>query len=69
MIEAGTVSSFSGNTIRYGNIDTLGGSSGSGILDTQGRIVGVHTNGGCTSTGGLNFGQRIARIRAVSSVL
>ncbi len=69
MIEAGTINSFSGNNIRYGNIDTLGGNSGSGILDSSGRVIGVHTNGGCTASGGLNFGMRIARIRAVSSIL
>jgi len=68
-IEAGTVASFSGNFVQYGNVDTLGGSSGSGILNSSGQIIGVHTNGGCTSTGGTNSGMRISRIRAVSSVL
>ncbi|HWO26834.1 MAG TPA: trypsin-like peptidase domain-containing protein [Kofleriaceae bacterium] len=68
-IEAGTVASYSGNYMRYGNVDTLGGSSGSGVLDSSGQIVGVHTNGGCTATGGTNSGIRISRIRAVSSVL
>lgn len=68
-IEAGTVSSFSTNYLRYGNLDTLGGSSGSGILNSSGQVVGVHTNGGCTSTGGTNSGVRISRIRAVSSIL
>ncbi len=68
-IEAGTISSFSGNRISYGNIDTLGGNSGSGILDSQGRVIGVHTNGGCTSSGGANFGMRISRVRAVSAIL
>lgn len=68
-IEAGTLASFSSNYLRYGNIDTLGGSSGSGVIDSSGRIVAVHTNGGCTSTGGTNSGVRISRIRVVSSVL
>jgi V8-like Glu-specific endopeptidase len=68
-IEAGTVAGRSGNFLTYGNLDTLGGSSGSGILNSSGQIVGVHTNGGCTSTGGTNSGIRIARIRQVSSVL
>ena len=69
MIEAGSVASFSGNYLRYGNVDTLGGSSGSGVLNSSGQLVGVHTNGGCTATGGTNSGIRISRIRAVSSVL
>lgn len=68
-IEAGTVFGLSTNTIRYNNIDTLGGNSGSGVLDSQGRVVGVHTNGGCTATGGYNYGTRISRIRAVSAIL
>ena len=68
-IEAGTVASRSGDFLRYGNLDTLGGSSGSGILNSAGQIVGVHTLSGCTANGGTNSGIRIARIRAVSSVL
>jgi V8-like Glu-specific endopeptidase len=68
-IEAGTVASFSTNYLRYGNVDTLGGSSGSGVINSSGQIVGVHTNGGCTATGGTNSGVRISRIRAVSSIL
>jgi len=68
-IEAGTVSSYSPNNIRYGNIDTLGGNSGSGVLDASGAVIGVHTNGGCTATGGVNYGMRISRVRAVSALL
>ena len=38
-----------GNLISYSDIDTLGGNSGSGILRaSDGRLVGIHTNGGCT---------------------
>ncbi len=73
-IEAGPTSAIDGNLIRYGDIDTLGGNSGSGILRaSDGRLVGIHTNGGCTSTspggGGTNFGQRIAAVIAVSPTL
>ncbi|HEU4408099.1 MAG TPA: serine protease [Polyangiaceae bacterium] len=68
-IEAGTVARVSGSRITYGDLDTLGGNSGSGILDAQGRLVGVHTNGGCTLTGGTNSGMRISRIRSASSIL
>jgi hypothetical protein len=69
MIAAGTVSSVGGDYIEYANVDTLGGSSGSGIIDAQGRVVGVHTLGGCTPTGGTNSGPRISLIRAASSIL
>lgn len=70
-IEAGTCTSLSGSTIAYNDIDTLGGNSGSGILRaTDGRIVGVHTNGGCNAGGtGSNTGVRITSIRASSPTL
>lgn len=73
-IEAGPTTAITGNLIRYGDIDTLGGNSGSGILRaSDGRLVGIHTNGGCTSAspgdGGTNFGQRIAAVIAASPTL
>jgi len=70
-IEAGPTTSVSNNTIRYNDIDTLGGNSGSGILQAStGRLVGVHTNGGCNVQGtGTNSGTAIASIRAVSPTL
>ena len=57
--------------IGYNSIDTLGGSSGSGILQyTTGTIVGVHTNGGCDTTrDGFNYGVRISSLIAVSPTL
>lgn len=67
-IEAGTVTVLDANRIGYADLDTLGGNSGSGILaDGSGLIVGVHTNGGCTATGGYNSGVPISRLRAVSN--
>jgi V8-like Glu-specific endopeptidase len=69
-IEAGTVAGRRGtNYLTYGNVDTLGGSSGSGVINNAGQVVGVHTNGGCTASGGTNSGVRIARIRQVSATL
>jgi V8-like Glu-specific endopeptidase len=70
-IEAGPCSSFSGDRIQYDDIDTLGGNSGSGILRaSDGRIVGVHTNGGCTVAGtGENKGVRISSMLAQSPTL
>jgi trimeric autotransporter adhesin len=39
--------------------DTTGGNSGSPIIEeSTGRAVGVHTHGGCYSTGGANSGTR-----------
>jgi V8-like Glu-specific endopeptidase len=70
-IEAGPTLSLSGTMISYNDIDTLGGNSGSGILRaTDGRLVGVHTNGGCNPQGtGANFGVRISSILSQSPTI
>jgi V8-like Glu-specific endopeptidase len=70
-IEAGTTFHLHDNRIGYDDIDTLGGSSGSGILHSaSGQIVGVHTNGGCNADmSGHNHGVRISAIRAASPAL
>lgn len=45
--------------IRY-ITDTTGGNSGSPVLDlSTNTAIGIHTNGGCTSTGGSNSGCAI----------
>lgn len=47
---------FTGTTVRY-QTDTSGGNSGSPIiLDGTGNAIGIHTHGGCTSSGGSNIG-------------
>ena len=70
-VEAGPLTSFSGDRIHYNDIDTLGGNSGSAIWQSPGgEIVGVHTNGGCTTSGaGSNSGVRISRILEESPTL
>jgi hypothetical protein len=61
------------NQIRYNDTDTLGGNSGSGVLlNADGTIAGVHTNGGCAGTNpetGFNFAQRTGALLAVSPIL
>ena len=66
-IEAGSVFDHDDRNVWYSNLDTHGGSSGSGIRDKDGLIIGVHTNGGCTQTGGANRGVPIDAIRDASS--
>lgn len=40
--------------------DTTGGNSGSAILNqTTGEVIGIHTNAGCSSSGGYNHGMAI----------
>jgi hypothetical protein len=70
-IEAGPVTTLNTTQIGYNDIDTLGGNSGSGILDAQtGLLVGVHTNGGCRTAGdGFNFGVPISRLRENSPIV
>jgi hypothetical protein len=61
----------------YDDVDTRNASSGSGILTADGRLIGVHTNGGCgamspTPGGNVQFanaGVSLAAIRRVSAVL
>jgi V8-like Glu-specific endopeptidase len=57
--------------VGYDSIDTLGGSSGAGILRAaDGLIVGVHTNGGCSAAAmSHNHGVRITSIVAASPVV
>ena len=67
-VEVGHLHSLGDEVVRYDDLDTEGGSSGSGILDKDGSIIGVHTNGGC-ERGEQNFGTRIDRIAAVSETI
>lgn len=55
--------------MRYGNLDTEPGSSGSGVLDQNGDVIGVHTLGGCYATGGSNAGVLMTHIARVSQVI
>ncbi len=52
----GPYASTSGTSLRYAT-DTTGGNSGSPVIqESTGLAVGIHTHGGCTSTGGANSG-------------
>ena len=54
----GPLVNLSGNAIGY-RADTQGGNSGSPVIHEQtGDAVGIHTHGGCTSTGGNNWGTK-----------
>ncbi|MEC7726530.1 MAG: choice-of-anchor J domain-containing protein [Planctomycetota bacterium] len=53
---SGPYFSLTGTAVRY-TTDTTGGNSGSPvILDGTNQAIGIHTHGGCTSTGGSNAG-------------
>lgn len=68
-VDAGSVLHVTSNDVFYDNVDTHGGSSGSGVRDISGAVIGVHTNGGCTISGGANRGVNIESIRNVSTIL
>ena len=68
-IDSGSFSGLSGSLLTYGNIDTVGGSSGSGVLDWQGRLVGVHVQGGCKSPSAVNSATSLEAIASVSPVI
>lgn len=57
-------------TISYTDLDTLVGSSGAGVLNGQGHLFGVHTDGNCAeNNSGANTGWTAATIVEVSSYL
>jgi len=56
----GPFSSVTGNIIRYA-VDTTGGNSGSPVIhESTGKAIGIHTNAGCSSSGGANQGTSLA---------
>lgn len=70
VVEAGHISDFKDTLLGYNDLDTRAGNSGSGILDgTNGKIVGVHTNGGCGEPQGHNYGHKISALLEASQIL
>jgi V8-like Glu-specific endopeptidase len=52
----GPWATFTGTTVQY-RTDTTGGNSGSPVVhEPSGDAIGIHTHGGCTSSGGQNSG-------------
>lgn len=69
-IEAGPLSLTADGLLQYNDLDTLGGSSGSGVLNEGGEVVGVHVLGGCTALGaGFNKAVPMTSIMFVSDLL
>ncbi|MCB9603559.1 MAG: trypsin-like peptidase domain-containing protein [Sandaracinus sp.] len=70
VVDGGTLAYDPTGRITYGDLDTLGGSSGSGVLqDATGFVVGVHIQRGCTSSGGANVAEPMLDLLDVSPTL
>ena len=68
-IEAGRVRKVQGGDVLYDDVDTFGGSSGSGVRDASGAVIAVHTHGGCTTAGpGANRGVSTSAISSQSDM-
>jgi V8-like Glu-specific endopeptidase len=68
-VESGPKVGVSGVYMSYADLDTEPGSSGSGVLNKDGFLVGVHTNGGCSSSGGANKGVLMTEIAKKSKIV
>lgn len=68
-VEVGHKGGNSGVYMGYPDLDTSPGSSGSTVLDKDGKAVGVHTNGGCGSTSGENKAVMMSEIVKVSKTI
>jgi len=70
VIAEGNIAGICNGMIFYTNLDTLVGSSGAGVLNRQGYLLGVHTDGDCAADGsGSNYGWTAASIVQASSYL
>lgn len=67
-VSIGNISDSSRLHYSYDNLDTLGGSSGAGILNKEGKIAGIHLYGGCKDEGA-NRGLKIEALLARSPTL
>ncbi|HEY2027789.1 MAG TPA: serine protease [Myxococcales bacterium] len=70
VIAEGTLAGVCDDRVYYGDLDTLDGSSGAGVLTGTGYLLAVHTDGTCAADGsGTNSGWSAASIVAASQYL
>lgn len=63
-IAVGNLKSVRGRNLFYSNLNTDNGSSGAGIIDKNGKLVGIHTNGGCDNP---TYGYANRGLRMISA--
>lgn len=70
VIAEGTFLASCNQLVYYADLDTLVGSSGAGVLNRQGHLLGVHTDGDCNEKGqGVNWGWTAEAIVEASPYL
>lgn len=70
VIAEGSLAGACNDQVYYSDLDTLVGSSGAGVLTSNGYLVAVHTDGDCAADGsGTNRGWSAAAIVAASAYL
>ncbi|HEX8699821.1 MAG TPA: serine protease [Myxococcaceae bacterium] len=70
VIAEGTLLGACNQLVYYADLDTLVGSSGAGVLNRQGHLMGIHTDGDCDETGrGTNWGWTVDVIVEASAYL
>ncbi|XXF76266.1 serine protease [Myxococcaceae bacterium GXIMD 01537] len=70
VIAEGTYLDSCNQLVYYSDLDTLVGSSGAGVLNEQGHLLGIHTDGDCKEDGrGANRGWTAASIVEASPYL
>ncbi len=70
VIAEGTFLDSCNQLVYYADLDTLVGSSGAGVLNRQGYLMGIHTDGDCDETGrGTNWGWTMGVIVEASPYL
>lgn len=70
VVAEGMLAGVCGARLHYNNLDTLVGSSGAGVLNCQGDLVAVHSDGNCSTDGtGTNHGWTAAAIVHASAYL
>jgi hypothetical protein len=69
-VEAGTGIRITAEHLEYDDLDTEGGSSGAGAFSQDGRIVGVHVEGGCKASHGVgNKAVPLSKISVRSAIV
>ncbi len=67
-LSIGSSDGYTGSTWYYTEADTEEASSGAGILDKDGKLAGIHTDGGCEKEGN-NAGVSISAVKSASNLL